>query len=279
MAKRTKENQYYISRINTRVLNYAVYVMNPGERLMYIMALMAAGGAVGLIFYGGLFKRDGAATLMTAISNVVVFLAFGLLSNKFFMKSVRESLRKKRMSKLRTQFSDFASAMTNALASGMNINDSIKSVYADLRNQYTDEAYIVQEVREILNGINNNIAVEDMLEDFGRRSGDPDILNFATVFGVCFRTGGDVKSVVRRTTEVISEKIMIESEIDTALTSNKLQANVMNIMPIALVFMMRILSSQFSESFGSIIGVIGLTISGALTVAAFVLGRKIMDIK
>lgn len=274
-----KERQYYTSRINTRVLNYAVYVMTPAEKTLYRFALALAGGAVGLIFYGGLFKSNGEATFMTMVSNIVVFVVFGLLANKLFMKTMTQLLQKRRTNKLKTQFCDFASAVTNALASGMNMNDALIAVVKDLRSQYSDDSYIVQEVREIINGVNNNIPVETMLEDFGRRSGVPDILNFSTVFAICFRTGGDIKSIVRRTTEIISEKIMISSEIETAITSNKMQMNVMNVLPIVLVFMMRMMSSQFSESFSTIIGVIGVTISAGLTFAAYKLGNKIMDIK
>lgn len=279
MAKKVQEPQYYVSRINTKVINYHVYVMKTSEKLLYRALLLIVGGAIGLVFYGGLFKEDGAATFMTIISNFIVFILVGALANKYFLPVITESLRKKVLDKLKIQFCDFASALTNALASGMNMNDSLYAVYNDLKNQYSEDAYIVQEVREIINGMDNNIPIETMLEDFGNRSGLQDIQNFSTVFATCYRTGGDIKSIVRRTTEIISEKIMITSEIETAITSNKMQMNVMNFLPILIVFMMRMMSKDFAESFATIVGVIGLSVSVALTIAAYKLGQKIMDIK
>ncbi len=279
MAKAEKEPQYYTSKINTQVLNYNVYVMKSTERTFYLLLLMLAGGAVGLVFYGGLFKENGQTTIMTIISNVVVFGLGGLLAIRYFLPVLTERLRKKRLDKLKKQFCDFASALTNALASGMNMNDSLQAVYQDLLVQYSEDSYIVQEVGEIINGVNNNIPVETMIEDFGLRSGITDIVNFATVFATCYRTGGNIKSVVRRTTEIISEKIMIASEIETSLTSNKMQANIMNVLPIIIVLIMRFMSPEFSQSFSSVAGVIGLTISAAITVAAYKLGQKIMDIE
>lgn len=279
MAKAEKEPQYYTSKINTQVLNYNVYVMKSTERTFYLLLLMLAGGAVGLVFYGGLFKENGQITIMTIISNVVVFGLGGLLAIRYFLPVLTERLRKKRLDKLKKQFCDFASALTNALASGMNMNDSLQAVYQDLLVQYSEDSYIVQEVGEIINGVNNNIPVETMIEDFGLRSGITDIVNFATVFATCYRTGGNIKSVVRRTTEIISEKIMIASEIETSLTSNKMQANIMNVLPIIIVLIMRFMSPEFSQSFSSVAGVIGLTISAAITVAAYKLGQKIMDIE
>lgn len=278
--KKTIEPQYYTSRINTQVLNYGVYVMKPMEKMLYTLLLIIAGGAVGLVFYGGLFKSEtGQSTLLTLISNVVVFILIGLLVCKYFLPVINESLRKKRINKLKKQFSEFASTLTNALASGMNIQDSLIAVHGDLIAQYSEEAFIVQEVQEIINGINNNIPVETMLDDFGRRSGIDDIVNFGVVFATSYRTGGNIKSIVRRTTEIISEKIMISSEIETAITSNKMQMTFMNVLPVVIVLMMRLMSPDFAESFGTIIGVIGLTVTVALTIAAYKLGQKMLDIK
>lgn len=279
MGKTPQEPQYYLSEINTQVMNYKVYIMNLGEKLMYMTILFIAGGCIGLIFYGGLFKSEGQSTFLTTISNLVVFAGIGVLAIKAFLPAITESLRKKRIVVLKEQFVDFASALTNALGSGMNMNDSVNAVYLDLKSQYSEEAYIVVEIKELVDGLNNNLSIEHLLEQFGIRSGDEDISNFAQVFSTCYRTGGDIKSVVRRTTEMISEKIMIASEIETAITSNKMQMNVMTVLPIVIILMMRVMSAEFANSFSTIIGVIGLTASAGLTFAAYKMGQKIMDIK
>ena len=62
--------------------------------------------------------------------------------------------------------------------------------------------------------------------------------------------------------------MMISSEIETALTSNKVQMYAMNLLPVGLILLMQVMSSQFAQSFSTLIGVVGLSISGALTVAA-----------
>lgn len=279
MAKKQQEPQYYLSEINTQVMNYKVYVMNPMEKIMYMSMLMLAGGCIGLIFYGGLFQKDGVDTFLTLISNIVVFVGIGFLAIKAFLPMIEDSLQKKRATVLKEQFVDFASALTNALGSGMNMTDSINAVYRDLKSQYPEDAYIILEVKELMDGLNNNLSIEFLLEQFGRRSGEDDIENFAQVFSVCYRTGGDIKAVVRRTTEMISEKVMIASEIETAVTSNKMQMNIMNVLPIVIILMMRVMSKEFASSFSSIIGVIGLTVSAGLTFAAYKMGQKIVDIK
>ena len=279
MAKKDAQPQYLVSRINNQVRNYNVYIMEPSEKLMYTLLVALCGGAVGLIFYGGLFKRDGVATMATTISNAVVFVGMALIALKLFMPIITESLRQKQISKLRTQFCDFAPALANALGSGMNVQEAMEATYRDLVTQYSEDELIVQEVREILDGVRNNISVEDMILDFGQRSGVPDIVNFGIVFATCFRTGGNIKSIVRRTSEVISEKLIIASEIETTITSNKMQMSIMNVLPIVIVLMMRLLSAEFAASFASALGVLALTISAGLFIGAYKWGQKIMDIK
>ena len=166
-------------------MNYNVYVTTPKEKLLYMAILVLCGGLVGLIFYGGLFKQNGEGTLATTVSNIVVFGLGALAANKFFMPVITENLRQKRLKKLRAQFCDFATSLTNSLASGMNIRDALTATYTDLQSQYSSEEKIAREVSELLNGAYNNIPVETMLGDFGERSGVPDIKNFAVVFGTC----------------------------------------------------------------------------------------------
>ena len=71
----------------------------------------------------------------------------------------------------------------------MNISQALQSAQSDLSAQYAPDAYISLELQEILDGVNNNIPVETMLEDFGARSGIADIASFATVFSTRYRTG------------------------------------------------------------------------------------------
>lgn len=279
MARREKEPAYYTSKTNTQVRNYNVYVMNAQERRLYGILTAVCGGAVGLIFYGGLFKSEGTATMATLISNVVVFVVGAILSMKVMMPIITESLRKKTLEKLRSQFCDFAFAFSNALGTGMNVNGAIQASYEDLTTQYSRDELIVVEVREILNGMGNNVTVEELFADFGKRSGIRDIMDFAVVFATCFRTGGNIRQVIGRTANVISEKMMIASEIETTITSNKMQMSIMNVLPIFIILMMRIMSSEFAESFASVIGVFALTVAAGLFIGAYIWGKKIMDIK
>lgn len=278
-GEKKTEQQYYVSATNNQVLNYQVYIMNRGEKILVTIGLILMGGLVGLIFYGGLFKNNGEATTLTYISNAVVFGLVGLIARKMFLPVIINFLKNRRIQKLRTQFRDFLDSLSNSLSGGMNINDALLNAYEDLKLQYFDNAYIVLEVGEIIAGVQNNIPIEELLSDFGKRSSVTDIENFATVFATAYRTGGNMKSIVRRTTDIISEKMLISEEINTKLTSNKMQMQIMNVIPVFLVLTMRVSSSEFAAGFSSVIGVICMTIGVSFFILSYKLGQKIMDIK
>jgi tight adherence protein B len=159
------------------------------------------------------------------------------------------------------------------------MSESLGSVYHDLKVEYSEKAYIVTEVREMIDGIQNNIPIEDMMQSLGERSEIDDIKNFGTVFEVCYRAGGNMKDIVNRTNSIISEKMGISEEIETALTSNKSQFTAMLVIPVGMVLLLRLMSSSFDESFATVPGVISITIAIGFFYAAYRLGQKIMNVK
>lgn len=208
MAKKEKiqEPEFINSPLNNPMPNYAVYIMGKTENIIVKVIFFIAGGLVALIFYGNLFMVDGFATLATHISNVVVFIILGLLAIKFLVPMYKKRCLEKRKNALKQQFRDMLESLAASFSSGSNVQMAFESAVEDLKMQYSPKDYIVREMEEVINGMKQNINVEVMLENFGKRSGNEDIVSFADVFSVCYRKGGNMNSVIHRTHSVISEK-------------------------------------------------------------------------
>lgn len=280
MSKKKKiEPEYIASQLNTPMLNYKTYIMNKREKILYSILAFAIGGVVGLVFYGGLFKdKYGAATSATYVANTVIFILVGIIAAKIFLPMRTEQLRKKRLSLLTLQFRSFLEAISVSLSSGMNINDALINSRKDLKVEYLDSAYMVIELNEMISGMQNGITIESMMLFLGDRSEIGDIKNFANVFSVANRVGGNLKDIIRRTNSIIGEKIEISQEIETSIASNKSQFSAMMIIPIVLMLLMRFMSSQFAAAFATLPGVIATTVAIGMFVAAYKVGIKIMDI-
>ncbi len=277
--KEPEQTKFLRTKINTRAINYKAYHFGRGEFLLYFTALFVLGGIVGLIFYCNLFMNAGKPTIATHISNVVIFVLFGLLANKFFLPMRKKSLFEKRKSRFVFQFREMLSSLSTSFSSGENVTGAFNNAYNELLSQFGQDSMIVTELYVIVNGMNNGITIYDLLDDFADRSGEEDITNFVNVFKTCYRTGGDMKAVIKNTYDLIGEKISIQEEIKTKLTSNKMQQNVMSLMPIVIIAFLRFSSSAFSNNFASPTGVVMMTIAVAIFVGSYAYGRKIIDVK
>lgn len=278
MKKKERGPKYLPSPLNNRMLNYREYYMSAAEKIGFFLLTFGIGGCAGLVFYGGLFKRDGEATTATLISNIVVFLLVGLVSVKFFLPVINEYLKNRRTKKLEKQFSDLLEGLSASLASGGTVSDAFRNARVDLQNQYSPNEMIVCELSEIVNGMDNGKTLEQMILDFGKRSGIEDIENFSNVISNCYRLGGNFRDVMRKTRIIISDKMAISDEITTKLASNKLQLRAMCLMPVVLVGLLKLSSDSFAENLSSAVGVVVTTIAVALFVAAYFWGQKIIDI-
>ena len=277
--KQQIEPQFIPSALNNQMLNYKVYYMSFTEKLIYFLLTFIIGGVVGLVFYGGLFKSDGEPTTATMVSNIIVFCLVGLIAARFFVPAIRRNLKNKRDKALRKQFMNLLENLSVSLAAGNTLNDSFINAKSDMLNQYSEKDMIIQELSEIISGMDNGHTLEEMMTAFGQRAGNEDIENFANVLSNCYRMGGNFKDVIRKTRNIISDKIAIEEEIETKLASNKLQHNAMCLMPIILVGMLKLSSASFAANLSSFLGVVVTTIAIAIFVSSYFWGRKIINIE
>lgn len=278
--KKAKPSQYVQSLNNMRVLNYNVYNMGKMEKLLYTLLAFVVGAAVGYLFYGGLGKDDyGNSTQITYICNVAISCLIGFVAVRLFIPVRTRQLCTRRQKELRNQFADMLEALATSLSAGKNVNDSFQGIYGDMKIQYGKNAYIVYEIQVILAGVNNNIPIEDLLMHFGRRSGVKDIENFAQVFSTAFRKGGNLKDIIQNTHEIIHDKMSIEMDIESVVASNKMEQNIMIVLPILLVGFIKMTSPEFASNFASGSGIAATTIAIGCFVAAYFIGQKILDIK
>jgi tight adherence protein B len=276
--KKEKEIRELKNPLNKLMPNYGVYAMPAAEKALVSIVSFAIGGLVGQVFYGGLFKDGyGEATIATTISNTVFFVLAGLVSVKLLVRMYKKNRFEKQQDKLKRQFLALLDSLTTSLASGSNVQKSFESAYVDLQMQYSENDFIVRETKQILDGVAQNVGIDVMLQDFGERSGNENIINFAEVFNTCHSKGGNMQTVIIRTHDSIREKIAIYDEIQTKLTSNKMQLNIMSLMPIAIVALLRLTNPSFAEAFATGIGVIANTVAIAIFVGAYRFGAKVVS--
>ena len=277
--KKPMEPEVLYSETNQEVLNYRVYYLKKREKIVWGLIAFVVGAAVAYVFYGGIGKDAyGSPTMITYIMNTIIMAICGLIALKLFLPIRQNQILNKRKKMLHKQFIDLLDSLSASLAAGQNVPTAFISARTDLLVQYPEDAFIVNEVNQIIDGFNNNIPIEGMLASLGERSGIKDISDFGKVFEAAYRKGGNIKDIVRNTHEILSTKTQLEMEIQTKVTSNKNEQNIMLIMPIIIVAMIKMMGGDFAANFTTPTGLLFTTIGIGLFILAYFLAQSILKI-
>lgn len=189
----------------------------------------------------------------------------------------RARLRKQKLS---LQFKDGILAVSAALKAGYSIENAFCEAYRELCHLYKQDDVIVKEFLHINRQLKNNIVLEKLLMDFAVRSQVEEIKDFAEVFAIAKRSGGNLNKIIENTVLIISEKIQLKRDIQTILAARQFEQKVMNLVPLFILFYIEITSPGFfSPMYHNAAGICIMTICLAAYLAAFCLSKKIVTIE
>ena len=231
--------------------DYKVYILSSREKMTSLLAGFLIGFVAAYIYFGN-------GTLAIIVGCVAAWRAVPMY---------QKHLLNKRKKELRLQFRDMLESLSNSFTVGMTSSRAFHAAYDDMLVEHGSNSYIAEECGLICaTHDNQGVEIRDLVTDFGQRSGIDDIKSF----------GGDIGKVVRETRDMIGEKIETELEIQTMITGQKNQLNILMIMPFVAVMFSKTLSSGDGSS-GAIIAVKIAAL--AIFVFAYWLGTRIVDIK
>ena len=171
--------------------------------------------------------------------------------------------------------------MVNAsIQAGYAIENSFREAISELVKIYPEDSFIITEFRYILTQTGLNVPIEALLLDLGHRTHIEDIRDFAEVFQTAKRTGGDMIGIIRNAVTSIQMKNETLEEIEANLSGKASEQKIMSFAPMLLIAYTSITSPGFLDvCYHSVLGIAIMTFSLILYAAAFLWGRKIMQIE
>ena len=186
------------------------------------------------VFYVGIWAAVSALfAYFFYRSKVAFFFVFVLLP--LFLKAVRKSLIKKRKWKLTMQFADALLGISTALQAGNSVENAFRKVYEEMAALHGADADITKEFYVIVKGIENNMTVEMLLEDFAKRCEVEEIEDFSDIFTVGKRTGGNLREMMTTCCNTITEKLELRREFRVLIASKKFEMNIMSAVPFGIL--------------------------------------------
>lgn len=224
-----------------------------------------------------------AAVICTGINwlfyrNIWMFLAYPAILYFYFQKKRREKIKEQQQN-LNRQFKDLLDSLSVILQAGYSVENAVSASAGELERLH-GKTDLVEELRYMASQMKVSIPVEKLFMDLGRRSHVEDIENFAVVFQTAKRSGGDMKKILKKTAQMLGDKIEVKKEIEAALAAKKNEQFVMSLMPMGIILYMRLTSPGFMEVlYGNIFGVVVMTVCLGVYGFAYWLGLRIVDIE
>lgn len=190
--------------------DYAVYHFTRQELVMYFLS-----GGVFMAVVSWLFYDSVIAWLL--LMPVVVYL----------LKDRRRFACLKRRRRLEIEFREVIISVASNLQTGYSIENAFQESYRDIVLLYGTESVMAKELRLIFRKIGNNEPLEYVLLNLADRSGVRDIRDFAEIFQIAKRGGGDLRGIITNTAGIIGEKQEIRREIETVVSEKRFEQQIM----------------------------------------------------
>ena len=248
---------------NYRLPDYGEYHLQGKEGALYFLEGTAMVAMIGYFFY-----RSWIACL-------------GLIPLLFlFLKNKKLELAKRRRQELGMQFKDMILSVAANQRAGYSIENAFRESYRDMEMLYGAKGLICVEIKHIMVGLDNNMVLEKLLYELGRRSHEPDIMQFADVFHIAKRSGGNMTDILAKTASVIEQKMETDREIQLMVSGRKLEQKIMNAVPFLILFYVSSTSRGFFDVlYHNLAGIVVMTVCLGVYGAAYRLSGRIVEIE
>lgn len=198
-----------------------------------------------------------------------------------FYYSYREKMEdRKHKEKLRLEFKEFITLVASSLSAGYSMENALKSAEKELSSLIGEKAEMMHALRIINRRISINEPVEKILLGFAKNTGIDDIESFSEIFAFAKRSGGDYAGIMKRTASILQDKIETSRDIQTVISQKKMEARIMDLVPIGIILYLQISSPEFlSGLYHNLMGIVVMTVCLVVYILAVFMGEKIVDIR
>ena len=197
-----------------------------------------------------------------------------------FLKRERRILQQNRRRALGIQFKDAIRSVAASQRAGYSVENAFLEARNDMASLYGKESPICRELEIIGKGIQNARTLEDMLQAFAQRTKHPDIMEFADIFRVAKRGGGNMTQVIADTVRIISDKAEAERQIGVIISGKRTESRLMEAVPLLIILYIGFTNAGFFEPlYHNVIGIVIMTVALALYIAAYLMIESIVEIE
>ena len=140
----------------------------------------------------------------------------------------KERQEEKRRQELVSEFKECMNSLLTALKAGYSCENAFRAAQEEMEIFFGSGSEIVKELGKIVGGMDSNVPLEELLWRFAEGSGSDEIRDFAEIFAIARRSGGNMPEILQRTIAQIQNRMDVEREIGVLVSSKRLEQTIMD---------------------------------------------------
>lgn len=247
-------------KTNSRQRDYRNYQWQKGEWLRTLLVCAAVTGLLAYFFYRSLWA-------------VIPLGAIGF----YLFWDIRRKKAKSARNELAAQFRECILSVVSSLQAGYSVENAFLESEKDMKLMYGGHSLIGGELEFVRRGLQINISLEELLGDIAERSGCGDIGEFAQIFALAKRNGGNMTEIIKTSAGQIGKRIELRQEVQVLLGGKQMELMIMKLMPFGILLYVGMGNpGYFDPLYHSLSGVAVMTGCLAVYSGAYFLGEAVM---
>lgn len=190
---------------------------------------------------------------------------------------LRRAVSRRAREELVCQFRECILSVSASLNAGYSVENAFLESERDMLQMYGGESAVCRELGLIRRGLHINITLEELLKDLGDRSGCEEIEQFAEVFSIAKRSGGNLSGIIAGSAELIGGRIDLRRELDTLLGGKRMELAIMKAMPFAIMLYIELANpGYFDILYHNLRGILIMTGCLAAYLGAYAAGELVI---
>lgn len=163
--------------------------------------------------------------------------------------SYERYLINRKKEKVTEEFKDFMYCISSSVSVGKSMRWAIDEGWQSMRFMYDEnKSILLKEIEKMISNINDlNFSEEEALKCFADNLDIDDIRDFADVYSICEKTGGNLQKVILNTIVILTDKINVKREIRAVIAQRQFEGKVVTAMPIVILMILNLSSEDYLQ--------------------------------
>lgn len=187
---------------------------------------------------------------------------------------------KKKQEEFQVQFQEGLRYLSSALRAGYSVENAMKEMYKEEMKMFVKGGVFINELDYMQKQLKLRIPVEQVWKECSERTKMEDVENFAQIFSVAKRSGGNLIEIIQSTISQIQVKQKVQREIEVMAAGKRMEFRIMSVIPAAIIGYMCLCFPDFMQIlYKQTAGRALMTICLVLYAGAYLWGRKMLNVE